>query len=83
MIDRPVCTECERFRIRKARGVIGYEAFCTAKSRQGRMIDWQYGLSHGWTRRELKDRVESRICPAWCVKWAEARQAAKQNEGER
>ena len=69
MAERPVCSECEHFQMYKASGVVGYEAVCKARSRHGRMLDWQYGLSHKWTRTELKDRIESRICPAWCPKW--------------
>lgn len=67
--ERPICKQCEFFRFQKADGACGWEAYCTARSRHGRMIAWQYGLSYDWTRKELKDYLESRICPAWCPKW--------------
>lgn len=70
MAERPICTECEYYRLIKARGnVIGYECYCMARSRNGRMIDSQYGLSHKWTREELKDRMQIKMCPGWCSKW--------------
>lgn len=82
MIERPICKQCECFRFRKASGVCGWEAVCTANSRHGRMIDWQYGLSSVWCRKELKDKLEIRICPGWCPKWSRLKHAA-QKAGQR
>lgn len=69
MTDRPVCSECEHYRIRKARNVCGWDAICIARSRNGRVIAWQYGLDLKWTKKELRDKVEIRICPGWCPEW--------------
>lgn len=77
--ERPICKQCDYFRFKKAKGVCGWEAHCTARSRSGRMIAWQYGLSSEWTRKELKDYLESRICPAWCPEWKRQKEA-KDNE---
>lgn len=69
MAEKPVCSECEFYRFIKARGSVpGYECYCTAQSLRGRLIDYQYGRSQAWTRQELVDRMEIRICPKWCPK---------------
>ncbi len=67
--ERPVCTECECFHLRRDLKTVGWIAVCTAKTSHGRMMDSQYGLSWKFTRAELLDRVEIRICPNWCMKW--------------
>ena len=66
--DVPICIECEYYQMFEAHGAVGYEAVCKARSRHGRLIDYQYGLGRKWTRDELKDRMASRISPAWCPK---------------
>lgn len=71
MDDRPVCAECEHYRVRRARGTCGHEAVCTARTRNGRIIDWQYGMTLKFTRAELEDRIHSRISPRWCPKRSE------------
>lgn len=68
MTERPICKQCESYRMQKAKGTVGWETVCVARSRKGRVIDWQFGLSSAWTKRELKDRMEIKICPAWCPK---------------
>lgn len=69
MAERPICKECPYYSFRKASGTVGWEAYCTRLSRHGRIIEWQYGLSSEWTRKELKDRMEIKICPGWCKEW--------------
>lgn len=80
MIERPICKQCESFRFRRAKGVKGWEAVCIEKTLNGRMIDWQYGISSAWTREELKDKLEVRISPSWCPKWSRLKHAAHKAE---
>ncbi|MBO6092430.1 MAG: hypothetical protein J6P40_02220 [Oscillospiraceae bacterium] len=69
MADRPACTECKYCHLRKAHDTVGWGAFCTARSRNGRIIDNQYGLRLDWTLAELKDKLSARVCPKWCPEW--------------
>lgn len=67
--SRPICRQCRYYQLRRALEAGGWEAYCTARSRHGRVIDWQYGMSPNWAKKELKDKMEIRICPGWCPEW--------------
>lgn len=67
MDERPVCLECEVFKLRRA-DMSGWLALCTARSGRGRVIEWQYATDLKWAKKELKDKMHVRICPRWCPK---------------
>jgi hypothetical protein len=67
--ERPTCDGCEFCRLRMQRDAGGWEAYCTAMSKGGKFIAVQYGLKLNWAKRELLDRLNTRICPSWCPKW--------------
>lgn len=68
MAERPACTQCAACRMKIEKGAKGWEAYCTAVSGRGRLIAWQYGTNLGWTKRELIDKLNAKICPRWCPK---------------
>ena len=68
MNDRPACTECEFCKMKIENGAKGWEAYCTAGPRN-KLIMIQYGGRLGWTKQELIDRMNARICPGWCPMW--------------
>ena len=78
--ERPQCVNCKKFRLRK--DLSGFEAYCAAKTKHGRMIDWQYGLDMEWCKNELMDKIRSRICPGWCIKWKEIQKYEQSNRSE-
>ena len=75
MTDRPACTQCDAFKLRIDKGAKGWEAYCTATNSRGRLIAWQYGTKLTWTKNELIDKLNTKICPGWCPKWEKGEKA--------
>lgn len=67
MTEIPACIEFENFRIRKYRVAEGWvcEAICARKKQR---IESQFGIVRKFCDAELKDKVNSKIKPAWCPK---------------
>ena len=77
MNDRPACTQCNACRLQMEISAKGWEAYCTAagNGKRGRLIMWQFGHGLAWAKKELIDRLNTKICPAWCPAWERGEKA--------